>query len=127
MREIMETLINQENSRPLKRVDYANSFYRDLGDEGVAIDVLEEMRSKYLKVEGMIKTRGFSSKTVSSGDWARWQKAYPEIISSLVYIYRDTKKLEEAESVLNDWVRRNPTDQNAKDILNEVRSDIKTD
>ena len=118
----METLIDQKNSRPLKMVEYANTFYRDLNDTEKAINTLEGMRSNFVKVEGMVKTRGFSNKTVSKGDWVRWQKAYPEIVSSLVYMYRNSNKLKEAELVLNDWVNRNPTDQNARDILNEVRS-----
>ena len=122
MRNIMETLIDQKNSRPLKMVEYANTFYRDLNDTEKAINTLEEMRSNFVKVEGMVKTRGFSNKTVSKGDWVRWQKAYPEIVSSLVYMYRNSNRLKEAELVLNDWVNRNPTDQNARDILNEVRS-----
>ena len=59
---------------------------------------------------------------MNRGKWNRWEKAYPEIISSLVYIYRETNKLDEAEIILSDWVNRNPTDDNAKKILDEVRS-----
>ena len=50
-----------------------------------------------------------------------WQEAYPEIISSLVFIYRENNQLTEAESILSEWVSRNPSDGNAK-ILEEVRS-----
>ena len=49
------------------------------------------------------------------------KKAYPEIISSLVYIYRENNQLIEAESILSEWVNRNPSDGNAKNI-EEVRS-----
>ena len=47
---------------------------------------------------------------------------FTEIISSLVFIYRETNKLDDAEIILSDWVNRNPTDDNAKKILDEVRS-----
>ena len=73
-------------------------------------------------MEAMVKVQGFSRKTMKRGKWNRWEKAYPEIISSLVYIYRETNKLDEAEIILSDWVSRNPTDDNAKKILDEVRS-----
>ncbi len=122
MRNIIENLINRPGGKPLNRVDYANTFYRDYKDSEKAISVLEQMRADFLNMETIVKTRGFSSKAVKKGQWARWQKAYPEIVSSLIYIYRETKNFQEAEIVLSEWVNRNPTDQNAKNILNEVRA-----
>ena len=73
-------------------------------------------------MEGMVKTRGYSKKSVKKGEWARWQKTYPEIVSSLVFIYRENNRFTDAELILSDWVDRNPTDKNAKNILDEVRS-----
>ena len=122
MRNILENLANRPNGRPLNRVEYANTFFKELDDTEKAIAILESMRADYLRKESMLKTLGFSKKTVKKGEWGRWQKAYPEIISSLVYIYRESNQLFEAESILSDWVSRNPSDGNAKKILEEVRS-----
>ena len=88
----------------------------------MAINTLEDMRSTYLQLESMVRSRGFGNSTVRKGEWARWEKAYSEIISSLIFIYRETNKLEEAEMLLSDWVIRNPQDDNAADILEEIRS-----
>ena len=122
MKQIMQTLLEREGGKPLNRVDYANTFYRELNDGDRAIEILEKMRTDFLQMEAMVKVQGFSRKTMKRGKWNRWEKAYPEIISSLVYIYRETNKLDEAEIILSDWVNRNPTDDNAKKILDEVRS-----
>ena len=122
MRNILENLANRPNGRPLNRVEYANTFFKELDDTEKAIAILESMRADYLRKESMLKTLGFSKKTVKKGEWGRWQKAYPEIISSLVYIYRESNQLFEAESILSEWVSRNPSDGNAKKILEEVRS-----
>ena len=122
MKQIMQTLLDREGGKPLNRVDYANTFYRELNDGDRAIEILEKMRTDFLQMEAMVKVQGFSRKTMNRGKWNRWEKAYPEIISSLVYIYRETNKLDEAEIILSDWVNRNPTDDNAKKILDEVRS-----
>ena len=84
--------------------------------------ILEDMRANYLQMEGMVKTRGYSKKSVKKGEWARWQKSYPEIVYSLVFIYRENNRFTDAELILSDWVDRNPTDKNAKNILDEVRS-----
>ena len=122
MKQIMQTLLDREGGKPLNRVDYANTFYRELNDGDRAIEILEKMRTDFLQMEAMVKVQGFSRKTMNRRKWNRWEKAYPEIISSLVYIYRETNKLDEAEIILSDWVNRNPTDDNAKKILDEVRS-----
>ena len=122
MKQIMQTLLDSEGGKPLNRVDYANTFYRELNDGDRAIEILEKMRTDFLQMEAMVKVQGFSRKTMNRGKWNRWEKAYPEIISSLVYIYRETNKLDEAEIILSEWVNRNPTDDNAKKILDEVRS-----
>jgi hypothetical protein len=122
MRGIMEALLDREGGKPLNRVDYANTFYRELNDTNKAIETLEEMRTDFLQMEAMIRVQGFNRKTMKKGKWARWEKAYPEIVSSLVFIYRATNNLGEAEIILSDWVNRNPNDDNARKILNEVRS-----
>ncbi|MDP6169462.1 MAG: hypothetical protein QF780_05605, partial [Candidatus Marinimicrobia bacterium] len=123
MRGIMEALLVREGGKPLNRVDYANTFYRELNDTNKAIETLEEMRADFLQMEAMIRVQGFNRKTMKKGKWDRWEKAYPEIVSSLVFIYRATNNLGEAEAILSDWVNRNPNDDNARKILNEVRSD----
>jgi len=122
MRSILEDLVNRPTSRPLNRVEYANTFFKELNDSNKSLQILEEMRADYLKKENMLKTLGFSKKTIKKGEWGRWQKAYPEIISSLVFIYRENNQLIEAESILSEWVSRNPSDGNAQKILEEVRS-----
>ena len=122
MRSILEDLVNRPTGRPLNRVEYANTFYKELDDYNKSLQILEGLRAEYLRKENMLKTVGFNKKTIKKGEWGRWQKAYPEIISSLVFIYRENNQLPEAESILSEWVTRNPSDGNAKKILEEVRS-----
>ena len=122
MRDILNQLLEREGGKPLNRVDYANTFYRELDDLQKAIETLEDMRKEYLQIEGMVRTVGVGNNTIKRKQWSRWQKAYPEIISSLVYIYREASMLNEAEMILSEWVSRNPEDRNAAKILNEVRS-----
>ncbi|HIA94105.1 MAG TPA: hypothetical protein EYO16_02395 [Candidatus Marinimicrobia bacterium] len=122
MKSIMNKLVNRKNGRPSNRVEYANSFYKELDDPATAIEILEKMRIQFLHVEGMVKTRGFGNKSVTKNDWSRWQKAFPELVSSLVYIYRKNDQLTDAELVLSDWVDRNPSDKNAQKILEEIRT-----
>ena len=121
MKQIMDELTSTPIGRPGNRVEYANVYYRQLSDTSKALSILENLQSEFLQLESMIKVKGFGQKTVSANQWKRWQKAYPDIVSSLVYIYRVAGLDLDAEIVLHDWVKRYPNDKNAKDLLDEVR------
>ncbi|MBL51290.1 MAG: hypothetical protein CMG57_04970 [Candidatus Marinimicrobia bacterium] len=122
MRDIMDQLVDRKKGKPSNRVEYANIYFRELNDTERALDILEEMRLEFFQLEGMVKTRGFGKKSVTKNKWAQWQSSFPELVSSLVYIYRNNDRLMDAELILSDWVDRNPSDKNAKKILEEIRS-----
>jgi hypothetical protein len=123
MRDILDQLLIRENGKVLNRIEYANTYYKELNDLDKALFILEEMRESFLQIEGVLKTQGYNKNTIKESRWQKWQEAYPEIISSLVFIYRENDRNQDAEIVLSDWVIRNPSDNNAKKILNEVRSE----
>ena len=58
MKQIMQTLLDREGGKPLNRVDYANTFYRELNDGDRAIEILEKMRTDFLQLEAMVKVQG---------------------------------------------------------------------
>jgi hypothetical protein len=122
MRKILDQLISRTDGRVLNRIEYANTIYKELDDFNEATSILEEMRIDYLGIESKLKTQGFNKKTLKQSQWKKWQEAYPEIVSSLVFMYRENNKNQDAELILTDWVSRNPSDNNAKKILDEVRS-----
>ena len=122
MKKVMEKLISRKSGKPVNKVEYANTFYQELNDVDRAIDILEKMRRDFLEIESILSVKGFGKQSITRGKWSQWQKAYPELVNSLVYIYRKNNKLSDAEIVLSDWVSRNPNDTNAKDILTQIRS-----
>ena len=75
MRNILDDLVNRPSGRPLNRVEYANTFFKELDDTEKALSILENMRADYLRKESMLKTRGFSKKTVKKVSGGRWQKS----------------------------------------------------
>ena len=120
MENIIEDLIEMEGVSPSNKVEYANVYYRELDDPETAVRILSDLQNEYSKIENMVKIKGLSS--ISSNSWKKWQKAFPDIVSSLVYIYKSTNQNNEAEGVLVDWISRFPNDSNAKKLLEEVRN-----
>ena len=120
MENIIEDLIAMEGVSPSNKVEYANVYYRELDDPETAVSILSDLQNEYSKIENMVKIKGLSS--ISSNSWKEWQKAFPDIVSSLIYIYKSTNQNNEAEGVLVDWISRFPNDSNAKKLLEEVRN-----
>ena len=122
MSKIMDRLIKINTNDPKKKVEYASLYFSEFNDTSKAIELLEELHTQFIQVESMVTSKGFGLNSVSQGNWRKWQEAYPEIVSSMVYMYRKSNKLSEAEIILNSWVIRNPNDLNAKKILEEIRA-----
>ena len=60
-------------------------------------------------------------KSVSAKSWKKWESIYPEIISSLVLAYQGIGDDKKAEAVLNDWLDRNPMDNTARKMLEDLK------
>ena len=121
MKDILDELISMGGLSPSNKVEYANVYFRELDDTEMAINILSDLQNEYIKMENIVKIKGFSKGAVSTARWNRWQKAFPDIVSSLVYIYKSTDQYLEAEDVLVNWISRFPNDNNAKKLLEEVR------
>lgn len=79
------------------------------------------MYDSYLDVENLVRAKGIKKAGLTKSSWDRWQRLYGEIVSSLVLTYRSLESWEPMESVLKDWLSRNPSDFNAKEMLENVR------
>ncbi|MBH08912.1 MAG: hypothetical protein CMG74_00925 [Candidatus Marinimicrobia bacterium] len=120
MREIMDVLTEPKIKNPANRVEYANIYFKELFDTTKALLLLESMHAEFLQLEKIVSLKGFGLKSVTQNNWRQWQQAYPDIVSSLIFIYRNSNKILDAELILNDWVQRNPNDKNALKLLQEI-------
>ena len=92
--ELLKAINNQSPRRVI------NKFDGQVREEGLKILVL-------LSMEG----------SISLNQSIIFSQTSPKITRA-----NYNNKLDEAEIILSDWVNRNPTDDNAKKILDEVRS-----
>jgi len=127
MKSILDQLVIRENIKPLNKVEYAKTLFKEFDDVQTAVKVLEDLRLDFLKKEKIIKQEELNNAAISEIEWRGWQKAYPDIIQSLIFIYKENNQLKEAEAILAEWIQRYPTDENAKGILKEIQDKGKDD
>ncbi|MAV15869.1 MAG: hypothetical protein CMG08_03550, partial [Candidatus Marinimicrobia bacterium] len=56
----------------------------------------------------------------SQQEVGQWQENFTQIISSLVFAYKQLDMVDNAKNVLNDWLSKNPDDPVAKKLLQEL-------
>ncbi|MEE8341672.1 MAG: hypothetical protein V3R52_06210, partial [Candidatus Neomarinimicrobiota bacterium] len=123
-RTILDDLNSRSNISVEEKLKYGQSYIQELNDLDTSKDIFKGLYDSYIELEKIVRSKGIKKAGLTQSSWERWQILYPEIVSSLVLAYRSSESWELMESVLDDWLARNPNDTNAKEMLNEVRNNI---
>jgi len=125
-RNILEDLTTRENTSASDKLKYGQAYIQELDDYNAAVLIFKDLYDSYNNLENYIRTNGFKKAGLTQNSWDRWQMLHAEIVSSLVMSYRQLEMWAPLASVLEDWVKRNPNDTNAKQILEEARGNMVT-
>lgn len=126
-RSILEDLNSRKNVSVEEKLKYGQAYIQELNDYDNAEDIFKGLYDSYIDVENLVRTKGIKKAGLTQSSWNKWQRLYSEIVSSLVLTYRSLESWVPMESVLNDWLVRNPNDINAKEMLEDVRKNIPSD
>jgi len=125
-RSILEDLNNRRNVTVEEKLKFGQAYIQELDETESALDIFSGLYNSYVDVENNVRAKGIRKAGLTQASWDKWQRMYGEIVSSLVLTYRSLEMWEPMESLLNDWITRNPKDFNAKEMLDEVRRNIGT-
>ena len=103
------------------RLDYGQSYLVELDEPDIAKSIYETLYNSFNNTERIVQTRGLESAGLSSKSWRQWQNNYSNIVSHLVIAYQKLEMNTEAEAVLTGWLERNPSDRQAKKLLDELK------
>mgnify|MGYP000005125520 CR=1 FL=1 len=117
-RSILDELSAREGTPLNDKIRFGQTYIQELKDYDKAINIFEEMNDYYRSLEESFRK---NPKSVSAKSWKKWETVYPEIISSLVLAYQGIGDDKKAEAVLNDWLDRNPMDNTARKMLEELK------
>jgi len=125
-RSILEDLNNRKNVTVEEKLKFGQAYIQELDDAESALNIFRGLYNSYVDVENIARVKGIRKAGLTQASWDKWQRMYGEIVSSLVLTYRSLDMWEPMESLLNDWIARNPKDFNAQEMLDEVRRNIGT-
>ena len=99
---------------------YGKTFIQLLEDYDESKLIFETIYQNYRIIERSIIKRGFTATKISEKEWQDWQTSLPEIVYLLFLSYKNLEMYDEAKILLTDWIKKNPTDDNAQELLDEI-------
>ena len=121
LRDVLNNLLLREDISIKDRLDYGQSYLVELDEPDIAKNIYETLYNSFNNTERIVQTRGLESAGLSSKSWRQWQNNYSNIVSHLVIAYQKLDMNVEAETVLTGWLERNPSDRQAKKLLDELK------
>ena len=121
LRNVLDNLLQRDDLSIKDRLDYGQSYLVELDEPDIAKSIYETLYNSFNNTERIVQTRGLESAGLSSKSWRQWQNNYSNIVSHLVIAYQKLEMNTEAEAVLTGWLERNPSDRQAKKLLDELK------
>ena len=120
MKYHMKELVERKDLLLEDYILYGKTFIQLLEDYDESKLIFETIYQNYKLIEQSILRRGFTATKISEKEWQDWQQSLPEIIYLLFLSYKNLEMYDEAKILLNDWINKNPDDDNAKELLEEI-------
>ena len=120
MKYHMKELVERKDLLLEDYILYGKTFIQLLEDYDESKLIFETIYQNYKLIEQSILRRGFTATKISEKEWQDWQQSLPEIIYLLFLSYKNLEMYDEAKILLNDWIKKNPADDNAKELLEEI-------
>lgn len=120
MKYHMKELVERKDLLLEDYILYGKTFIQLLEDYDESKLIFETIYQNYKLIEQSILRQGFTATKISEKEWQDWQQSLPEIIYLLFLSYKNLEMYDEAKILLNDWINKNPADDNAKELLEEI-------
>ena len=101
---------------------YGKTFVQSLQDYEEAKVIFETIYNNFIIIEKALEVQSFKSIKITVSEWNQWQESLPEIVLLLYLCYKELEEYENATSLIEKWLVRNPADLEAKKMLEEIRS-----
>ena len=120
MKYHMKELVERTDLELNDYILYGKSFIQLLDDYNESKIIFETIYQNYKVIERSISRRGFTATKISQSEWQEWQKSLPEIVYLLFLSYKNLEMYDEAKALLTEWMKKNPADDNAQGLLDEL-------
>jgi len=116
LKRIMDSLITRNDLTIRDKVDYGQVYLSQLDSFQIGKTIFEGLYEEFKTIEN-------GDRKTSQKEIEQWRNYFTQIVSSLIFTYKKLDMITEAESVINDWLSKNPNDPVAKQLLEDLNSE----
>jgi tetratricopeptide (TPR) repeat protein len=117
LRRIIDNLMMRDDLTIRDRVDFGQVYISQLDSFEIGRAIFEVLYADFNQIEN-------GDLRVTQKEMEEWRKNFTQIVSSLVYTYKQLDQHSEAEAILADWLDKNPNDPVAQKLLEDLKTEM---
>ena len=114
LQRFMQILIDRKDLTIQDKVEYGQVYLAQLDSLEKGRVIFEELYNDFKSVES-------GTRLTSQREVEEWRNYFVQIVSSLIFAYKNLEMYDSAEAVVNEWLSKNPDDPVAKKLLDDLR------
>jgi len=99
---------------------YGRTYIQLYQDYSSASVLFETIYRNFEIAENIIKKSGIKKTKLTKEDWLEWQENTPEVVYLLYLSYKELERYDDGILLLEGWLKRNPQDLEAQNLLDEL-------
>ncbi len=118
-KNVLSELRSRKDNTVRHNIEYAQA-YMELAEYDTSLKILQALYADYNHLEKKILAGGNRS-NLHIKYWGQLRNNYPDIVSQMIINYRNLDRTDEAIELLTTWLDRNPEDEAAQKLLDELQ------
>jgi hypothetical protein len=114
LQRVMGLLIERKDLSIQDKVEYGQVYLAQLDSLEKGRIIFEELYNEFKSVES-------GARLTSQREVDQWRNYFVQIVSSLIFAYKNLEMYDKAESVVNEWLSKNPDDPVAIKLLDDLK------
>ena len=114
LQRVMGILMGRNDLTIQDKVEFGQVYLAQLDSLDRGRVIFEELYNDFKSIES-------GARLTSQREMDQWRDYFVQIVSSLIFAYKNLDMYDKAESVVNDWLKNNPDDPVAKKLLNDLK------
>lgn len=116
----LDELVQNKDLRIKDYLLYGRTYIQLYQDYSSALSLFETIYRNFEIAENIIKSRGIKKTKLTKEDWLEWQENTPEVVYLLYLSYKELEKYDDGIRLLEGWLKRNPQDLEAQNLLDQL-------
>jgi hypothetical protein len=116
LRRIIDNLMTRDDIDIRDRLDFGQVYISQLDSFEMGRTIFEDLYADFKEIE-------MGDRLTNSKEMDEWRQSFTQIVSSLVYTYKQLDMKPKAELVLADWLDKNPNDPVAQKLMEDLKKE----